>query len=116
MDIRDKNSPEYKCDDGHFVRSKAEMLIDNWLYIHDIVHAYEIRLPLADHLTTLYCDFYLPKHNVYIEFFGGDWDDIDYRKRCNKKIKQYHDNDLTCIEIFPDDIKRLSDYLSRYLS
>jgi hypothetical protein len=49
------------------VRSRAEVLIDNWLYMQGIVHAYERRLPIEEEC---YCDFYLPK-GVYIEFWAA---------------------------------------------
>jgi len=34
---------KYRTEDGHWVRSKAELIIDNWLYRGRIVHAYERR-------------------------------------------------------------------------
>lgn len=58
------------------------MLIDNWLYMAGIVHAYERKLPIEE---DLYCDFYLPTGKVYIEFWGLE-DDPKYAHR--KKIKQ----------------------------
>ena len=33
-DIRKMWSAEHHCDDGHYVRSLGELLIDNWLYHH----------------------------------------------------------------------------------
>jgi hypothetical protein len=39
---------QFRATDGHFVRSKAEMLIDNWLYMAEIVHAYERKLPVEE--------------------------------------------------------------------
>lgn len=43
--FRHKFEATHRTTDGHFVRSKAEMLIDNWLYMAEIVHAYERKLP-----------------------------------------------------------------------
>ena len=43
--FREKFEAKLRSTDGHFVRSKAEMLIDNWLYMAEIVHAYERKLP-----------------------------------------------------------------------
>jgi hypothetical protein len=37
--FRHKFEATHRTTDGHFVRSKAEMLIDNWLYMAEIVHA-----------------------------------------------------------------------------
>lgn len=39
--FRDKFEAKHRAADGHYVRSRAEMLIDNWLYMSEIVHAYE---------------------------------------------------------------------------
>ena len=54
--------------DGHFVRSKAEQLIDNWLYMAEIVHAYERKLPIEE---DVYSDFYIPTGKVCWSI--GDW-------------------------------------------
>ncbi|XZN99879.1 MAG: hypothetical protein ACM65L_15150 [Microcoleus sp.] len=50
-------SAQHRTTDGHFVRSKAEVLIDNWLYMAELVHAYERRLPIEEEA---YFDFYIP--------------------------------------------------------
>jgi hypothetical protein len=63
--FREKFIAKHRATDGHMVRSKAEMLIDNWLYMAEIVHAYERKLPIEEEV---YCDFYIPTGKVYIEF------------------------------------------------
>ena len=80
--FREKFEAKHRATDGHFVRSKAEMLIDNWLYMAEIVHAYERKLPVEE---DVYCDFYIPTGKVYIEYWGYD-NDAKYAKR--KKTKQ----------------------------
>lgn len=45
----------YYCEDGHKVRSKAEQTICNWLFEHEICHAYEYPIPEAKR-----CDFFVP--------------------------------------------------------
>jgi hypothetical protein len=62
--FRDKSRPEHRAQDGHYVRSKAEIIIDNWLYVSKIVHAYERKVPIEEELC---CDFYIPTGQVYIE-------------------------------------------------
>ncbi|CAG35382.1 hypothetical protein [Desulfotalea psychrophila] len=64
-DFREKFKVEHRATDGHFVRSKAEMLIDNWLYMAEIVHSYERKLPIEE---DVYSDFYIPTGKVYIEY------------------------------------------------
>jgi len=40
-DIRKMWPAEHHCDDGHYVRSMGELLIDNWLYHHKYVSHFE---------------------------------------------------------------------------
>lgn len=63
-DFREKFEAKHRATDGHFVRSKAEMLIDNWLYMAEIVHAYERKLPIEE---DVHSDFYIPTGKVYIK-------------------------------------------------
>jgi len=80
--FREKFIAKHRATDGHMVRSKAEMLIDNWLYMAEIVHAYERKLPIEEEV---YCDFYIPTGKIYIEFWGLE-NDPKYAKR--KEIKK----------------------------
>ena len=41
-------SQKYKTRDGHFVRSRGEVMIDNYLYTSRVAHAYELDLILTD--------------------------------------------------------------------
>jgi len=92
--------------DGHAVRSKGEMLIDNWLYYSGVVHAYERRLPIDEEV---YCDFYLPQGKVYIEYWGLD--DVHYQERKKAKQAIYRDNELQLIELGDEQVKSLDDVL-----
>lgn len=69
-EFEEKYPPTYRTEDGHWVRSRAEVIIDDWLYSHNIMHAYERKLPEKSYR----CDFYIPSGNVYIEFWGLDED------------------------------------------
>ena len=62
QDFREKFPAKYRATDGHLVRSRAEMIIDNWLYMSGIVHAVERKLPIEE---DVYCDFYLPSKQVH---------------------------------------------------
>ena len=109
-DFRDKYKPENRAKDGHNVRSKSELIIDNWLYDSKIVHAYERKLPIEE---TLYCDFYIPTGKVYIEYWGLD--DDKYKNRKNKKLEIYKKYNLNLIELFEKDVSNLDDTLSAKL-
>lgn len=88
------------------------MLIDNWLYMQGIVHAYERRLPIEEEC---YCDFYLPKgKGVYIEYWGLETDP-KYRARQAAKRAIYTKYNLRLIELNDADIERLDAVLPRML-
>lgn len=101
--------------DGHYVRSKSEMLIDNFLYINGIVHAYERKLPIQE---DLYCDFYIPSGRrgpqMYIEFWGLE-NDPKYLDRKNKKIETYKKYEFPLIELTEPEINNLEEVLTRKL-
>ncbi|WP_339138616.1 MAG: hypothetical protein WGN25_09925 [Candidatus Electrothrix sp. GW3-4] len=110
-DFREKFEAKHRATDGHFVRSKAEMLIDNWLYMAEIVHAYERKLPVEENV---YSDFYIPTGKVYIEYWGYE-NDEKYLNR--KKIKQeiYQKYGFNLIELEDKDVQNLDDILPRLL-
>lgn len=101
--------------DGHYVRSKSEMLIDNFLYINGIVHAYERKLPIEE---DVYCDFYIPSGKrgpqMYIEFWGLE-NDQKYLDRKNKKIDIYKKYEFPLIELTEPEMNNLEEVLTRKL-
>jgi hypothetical protein len=107
-----RESATYCCEDGHYVRSRAELIIDNYLYHHRIVHAYERRVPVAQEQ---FCDFYVPEGCVYIEFWGLE-SDPEYVARKKQKIQAYQKNKLQLIELSDSDLTKLDDILPRRLS
>jgi hypothetical protein len=111
-DIRQKWVANNLCDDGHYVRSISEMVIDNWLYNNGYLHAYEKKVFMASNPDeTVLCDFYLPEGNVYLEFWGKD--DDSYNMRRARKLKLYNDNRHNVISIEADEIKIIGDILQR---
>ena len=93
------------------MRSKAEMLIDNYLYMSGVVHAYERQLPIE---AEVYCDFYLPAGKVYIEYWGIE-NDPAYNARRKAKVEIYQRSKLQLIELTDDHIRNLDDYLPKML-
>ena len=80
-DFREKFKAEYRTNDGHYVRSRAELVIVNWLFAEGIAYAYEKRVPIKE---DVYCDFYIPKGKIYIEFWGLE-DDEAYLERAKDR-------------------------------
>ena len=109
--FRDKFEAKHRTKDGHFVRSRAEVIIDDTLYDYGLVHAYEKKVPIEEEL---YTDFYLPNGKVYIEYWGLE-NDPKYAERKKKKIEIYQKYDLKLIELNDDDISNLDDHLPKKL-
>jgi hypothetical protein len=110
-DFRKKFPAKIRCMDGHFVRSRAEAMIDNWLYTNGIAHAYERKLPIEE---DVYCDFYIMKGNVYIEFWGME-NNKKYASRKKIKLEIYEKYDYNLIEIDDSEVINLDDLLPRKL-
>lgn len=109
--FRKRFPAQHRTTDGHLVRSKAEMLVDNWLYMSEVVHAYERRLPIEEEV---YCDFYLPAGKVYIEYWGLE-NDPAYNARRQTKTEIYRRYDLRLIELTDEHIRNLDDHLPKML-
>ncbi|WP_316807116.1 hypothetical protein [Pedobacter agri] len=109
--FREKFEAKHRTKDGHFVRSKAEVIIDNTLYDYGLVHAYEKKVPIDEEL---YTDFYLPNGKVYIEFWGME-NDPKYLERKKIKLEIYKKYDLKLIELDESDISNLDDHLPKKL-
>jgi hypothetical protein len=109
--FREKFPATLRTKDGHMVRSRAEVIIDNALYDYKLAHAYERKLPIEE---DLYSDFFIPTENVYIEFWGME-DDPKYAERKKVKIEIYKKYDFKLIELNDSDISNLDDYLPKKL-
>lgn len=111
VEFRDKFKANFRATDGHYVRSKAEMSIDNWLYMSELVHAYERKLPIEEEV---YSDFYIPTGKVYIEYWGYD-EDPKYASRKEDKIGVYDKYKFRLIQLTDKEVQNLDDYLPRLL-
>lgn len=109
--FREKFPATFRTKDGHMVRSRAEVIIDNALYDYKLAHAYERKLPIEE---DLYSDFFIPTENVYIEFWGME-DDPKYAERKRQKIEIYKKYDFKLIELNDNDISNLDDFLPKKL-
>lgn len=109
--FRQKFEAKHRTLDGHYVRSKGELLIDNWLYLAGIVHAYERQLPIEQDVTS---DFYLPTGKVYLQFWGSDSGDICQtdREEIRAVYKQHHFN---FIEVDSSELDELDEVLPQRL-
>lgn len=105
-------SGKYVAEDGHRVRSRGELLIDNWLYHRGVLHAYE-RLIQASKDSRMRCDFYIPIVDLYIEYWGLDTP--EYLERRQEKEELYRTMGLTLLSVENTDIYDLDACLSKIL-
>jgi hypothetical protein len=99
---------KYLTEDGHFVRSHGELIIDNWLFRNNILHAYEYRIQKG--MNFVKCDFYLPQYEIFIEYWGMIGNS-NYNSRRKEKVQFYNKANLKLLELFPVDVTMLSEVL-----
>lgn len=110
-DFRQKWPPKYRCDDGHYVRSKNEQLVDNWLYNHNICHAYEPLVVDKKTKREYISDFYLPQLKMYIEVWG--YENPEYLQRKERKIATYRASGLALLQMTDREVAILDDFMLR---
>lgn len=117
-DSKEGDTPKYpeqlKCLDGHIVKSRGELIIDNYLYRLKIKHIYEGEVIVNDHVMKY--DWYLPDFDVYIEYWG--YYGKEYLDRKEEKIRLYKEGNLQLIsiedEMFRDIYTHLRQHLEKY--
>lgn len=98
-----KRPTKFKCMDGHVVRSKGELIIDNYLYRNNIEHEYEKTIYV--HGKSIKYDFYLPVMDAYIEYWGYFGKDYMQRKAEKMGLYKKGKHELISIEdIMMEDI------------
>ena len=110
-DFRQKWPAKYRCDDGHYVRSKNEQLVDNWLYNHNICHAYEPLVVDKKTKREYISDFFLPQLKMYIEVWG--YENPEYLQRKERKIAVYRASGLALLQMTDREVTILDDFLHR---
>ena len=90
------------------------MVIDNWLFRNGYLHIYEKVVKFENGMNNLLvCDFYIPKLDTYIEYWGK-YDD-KYLARKNAKRKLYKENNIKLIELDYEKIKRIDEFMKEEL-
>jgi len=109
--------------DGHLLRSRGEVIIDDWLHYHNIKHDYEKSIFYSP-TGFILCDWYLPNLDVYIEYWGVE-KNSDYTenrrfkeeiyKKLNLNLISIENSDLTCINMKLGRLEFLKSRLSQKL-
>lgn len=113
LDYRRVYPMQYRCKDGHYVRSKSEKFIDDALFEAKKIHVYEKRVKNVDTGEDYYPDFYLPfegSDGVYIEHFGLE-NNENYLKTEKKKMAYYKTQNFCVIEVREKNISCINEYL-----
>jgi|WetSurMetagenome_2_1015567.scaffolds.fasta_scaffold75066_2 hypothetical protein len=113
IDVRLRYEAKFRCEDGHYVRSKNEVIVDNWLFNHNISHAYEKKVLDYNMLSDFYIRFKNSKE-YYIEVWGLN--DPTYLKRKQEKINLYNKKNLNLISINENIIQNIDDYMLKRFS
>ncbi|MFW9950513.1 MAG: hypothetical protein ACFFKA_10370 [Candidatus Thorarchaeota archaeon] len=85
----------FKCIDGHNVRSKGELIIDNYLYLAGLKHDYEKKIKTS--MGPIKPDWYLVEYDVYIEYWG--FSGKRYERRKKEKLKFYKNTKMKVISV-----------------
>jgi len=98
--------------DGTLVQSDGERRIAEWLNAHKIAYRYDARLRIIEGFQ-IRPDFYLPEHDVYIEYWGMDTP----RYKAGMYLKQdlYMHAGKRLISLYPEDKQRLDQALGEKL-
>lgn len=86
-DFRKRFPAELRCKSGIYVRSKSERDIIDFFFDNRIKCEYERSYKSPINNQSFSADFYLPDHNLYIEYFGMD--DEKYNEKKDLKIRTY---------------------------
>ena len=113
FDFRTQYPLKYRCTDGHFVRSKAEREIDNFLFNQSIVHVYEWHY-ISPNEKEYFPDFYIPQYHLILEYFGLSKE--NYLKVKAEKIDTYtNDNRYNFEYLLPEHDNDLEFYLTKII-
>ena len=86
-DYRQQHPKPFRCKSGLEVRSKSEREIADFFFENDIKFIYESEYFHPYTKRKAIPDFYLPRYNLYIEYFGRS--DEKYIQSREEKIKMY---------------------------
>ena len=98
-----------ETDIGVLVRSRAEQKIADTLTRMNIEYVYEFRI------NNMLCDFYLPEHKIFMEYWGlVDADGIEgeqYRRKMKQKMARYQVMGVRFISIEQRNMGKIEKYL-----
>ncbi len=107
MERLESAEPTFKTKTGHLVRTRAEMMIANFLFDNNLLFQYNIFATWADK-DDFRASFYIPKLDLYIDHHPYDYI-REYQKVMKAKVKQYEKHKKKHIYITSEDEKNIED-------
>lgn len=112
FDMKVQNQKAILTADRIVVQSKGERLIADWLGVHGIEYRYDDKFQIIQGFAVR-PDFYLPRYDLYIEYWGLDT--TDYKIGMLLKQKLYQQEGKKLVSIYPDDLAGLDTKLAKEL-
>ncbi|MFZ4396419.1 MAG: HEAT repeat domain-containing protein [Kiritimatiellia bacterium] len=109
FDMKVQNQKTILTADRTVVQSKGERLLADWLHAHGIEYRYDDKFQIIQGFAVR-PDFYLPRFDLYIEYWGLDT--TDYKIGMLHKQKLYQQQGKRLISIYPADLPHLDTKLT----
>jgi hypothetical protein len=112
FDMKVQNQKTILTADRTVVQSRGERQITDWLASRGIAYRYDDKFQIIQGFA-IRPDFYLPRHDVYIEYWGMDT--TDYKIGMLLKQKLYQQEGKKLVSLYPADLPHLDDKLAAAL-
>lgn len=107
MERMESAEPTFKTKTGHLVKTRAEMMIANFLFDNNLLFQYNIVATWADK-DDFRASFYIPKLDLYIDHHPYDYLK-EYQKVMKAKMKDYDKHKKKHIYISSEDEKNIEE-------
>ncbi len=112
FDMKVQNQKTILTADRTVVQSKGERLLADWIHAHGIEYRYDDKFQIIQGFAVR-PDFYLPRFDLYLEYWGLDT--TDYKIGMLHKQKLYQQQGKRLISIYPADLPNLDTKLTAAL-
>ena len=113
FDMKVQNQKTILAADRTVVQSQGERLIADWLHARGVDYRYDDKFQIIQGFA-IRPDFYLPRYDVYIEYWGLDT--TDYKIGMLLKQKLYQQEGKKLISLYPADLSQLDEKLTAALN
>ena len=107
MERSESTEPSFKTKTGHLVKTRAEMMIANFLFDNNLLFQYNAVATWADK-DDFRASFYIPKLDLYIDHHAYDYVK-EYQKVMKAKIKEYDRHKKKHVDLTSEDEKNIEE-------